>query len=265
MLTTQQQRASDLIWGLWQRGEVAADLPSDLKPRSRAEGYAIQAGLDARSTRPRAGWKIAATSTAGQSHIGVDGPLAGRIPAEVVHRAGAVVSVASNRMRVAEPEFVFRLGRALPPRSRPYAVDEVMAAVEALHLGIELPDSRFSDFARVGGPALIADDACARDLVVGEAVAADWRKIDLTHHAVKGFSRSARGETLERDGIGANVLGDPRIALAWIANELSEHGVGLAAGEFVTTGTCMVPLAITSGDHVRADFGALGEIEVSVI
>ena len=35
--------AADLIWQLWNAGEVIDDLPLDLKPHSRAEGYAIQA------------------------------------------------------------------------------------------------------------------------------------------------------------------------------------------------------------------------------
>lgn len=263
MLTPQHQRAADLIWNLWQGGEVAPDLPAGLKPASRAEGYAIQAGLDARSPRPRVGWKIAATSTAGQSHIGVDGPLAGRILAEFMRTESSPIPLATNRMRVAEAEFAFRLGTALPPRDKAYAVDEVMGAVDALFPAIEVPDSRFADFAKVGGPALIADDACARELVLGRQVQADWRGIDLSRHTVKGHWRNASGKTEVRDGIGANVLGDPRVAMTWIANELSQHGIGLRAGEIVTTGTCLIPIAIVEGDHVRADFGVLGEVSAS--
>jgi len=67
-----------------------------------------------------------------------------------------------------------------------------------------------------------------------------------------------------RDGIGANVLGDPRVALAWLANELSALGITLRAGQVVTTGTCLVPLEIAPGDHVRMDFGALGRVECSL-
>lgn len=260
MPTAHQQQAADLIWQLWQKGEVTADLPSSLKPTSRAEGYAIQATIDARSPKPRVGWKIAATSVAGQTHIGVDGPLAGRIPAERVIAEGATVSIAANRMRVAEPEFCFRLGRDLPPRATAYSVDDVMAAVGDLHLAIELPDSRVADFAKVGGPTLIADDACAHQLMIGSKVTADWRSIDLARHKVKGHMRG--GEI--RDGIGSNVLGDPRVAMTWIANELSTLGVGLKSGEFVTTGTCMVPIAISPGDHIRADFGVLGSISITL-
>ena len=63
-------------------------------------------------------------------------------------------------------------------------------------------------------------------------------------------------------GHGKNVLGDPRIALAWLANELRELGVTLKAGEVVTTGTCHPPLPIQSGDRFEADFGALGKVSV---
>ena len=67
-----------------------------------------------------------------------------------------------------------------------------------------------------------------------------------------------------REGIGANVLGDPRIALTWLANELSRHGATLRAGQYVTTGTCAVPLELRpTGESITADYGALGRITVT--
>ena len=57
------------------------------------------------------------------------------------------------------------------------------------------------------------------------------------------------------------MLGDPREALAWLVNELSNLNVTLAAGQVVTTGTCLVPLTIEAGQHVVADFGALGAVD----
>jgi 2-keto-4-pentenoate hydratase len=255
-----EEDAAARIWSLWQSGEVTPALPPDLRPATRTEGYAIQAHLERYTTRPLTGWKIAATSLAGQRHIGVDGPLAGRLLAETCFSPGATISIAHNRMRVAEPEFAFTMARDIIPRAQPYAQDEVMAAVADLHLTIELPDSRFADFASVGGPSLIADNACTRELVIGPRVTAPWRDLDLSRHTVK----ARVGRRYIRDGIGANVLGDPRIAMTWIANELSALGITLAKGQLVTTGTCMVPLDIAPGDHVHADFGALGTIEVQI-
>lgn len=252
------QEAADLIWRHWQAGTAMAALPDGLRPESRAEGYAVQAGLERHSARPPFGWKIAATSTAGQRHIGVDGPLAGRILAERVYAPGAAIALAGNRMLVAELEFAFRIGRDLPPRTAPYGQDEVLDAVAALHPAIEVPDSRFERFETAGAAQLIAEAACARDFVLGAATTANWRALDLAAHRVLGtMPRSG-----EHHGVGANVLGDPRAALTWLVNELSAHGIGLAAGQVATTGTCVVPIPIQPGDRLRGDFGVLGTVEV---
>ena len=255
-----EKDAADMIWQAWQAREVLPGLPEPAKPHTRAAGYAIQTHFEARSNAPRAGWKIAATSAAGQTHINVDGPIAGRLLAEKMLSSGAEVSLSGNRMRVAEPEFAFRFGRIVPARGQAYSTAEVMDCVSDLHLTLELPDSRFEPFTAVGGPTLIADNACARELVVGPAVTADWRDLDLSKHAV----HCTVGTRYTREGIGANVLGDPRTALAWCVNELSALGIDIAAGELVTTGTSAIPLEIEPGDHVTADFGDLGHVSVTL-
>lgn len=251
-------QAAETIWGLWQGGGVVDELPPAIRPSTRVQGYAIQSELERFGEGACVGWKIAATSLAGQKHIGVSGPLAGRIFASRTYPDGANVSLAGNRMRVAEPEFAFRFGNSIHPSSSAYATREVMAAVTSLHLALELPNSRFVDFAKVGEPTLIADDACAHMLVLGKAVGSDWRALDLARHEVHARVGARYGRT----GIGANVLGDPRIALTWIVNELSAQGIALQPGQFVTTGTCMVPLEIEPGDEIHADFGSLGSISL---
>lgn len=253
--------ASDLLWRCWGEGRCIDALPDDLRPRDRREGYAIQALVERRTAMPLYGWKIAATSTAGQAHIGVDGPLAGRLLAERVVADGGELSLAGNRMRVAEPEFAFRIGRALPPRDTPWTVAEVMAAVEDLHPAIEIPDSRYTDFVTAVAPQLIADNACAHQFVLGPPAPSSWRDLDLAAYPV----RARAGDGPWQSGSGANVLGDPRLALTWLANELSGLGIPLGAGQIVTTGTCMAPLAIAPGDLVTADFGRLGMVTLRLL
>jgi len=254
------QAAADLLLQHWQRGAHCAGLPAACRPADRAEGYAVQRELVRRSGDSVAGWKIAATSTAGQQHIGVDGPLAGRLRASRLVGAGATVSLAGSRMGVAEAEFAFRFGQRLAPRAEPYRQDEVMAAVDTLHPAIELPDSRFEDFVHAGAPQLIADCACANWLVVGPAVMVPWRGIDLAAHAVR-FDIDDRPVAT---GQGANVLGDPRIALTWIVNELSRYAEGVFVGDLVTTGTCVVPVPIAPGQRLRVDYGVLGSLSATL-
>jgi 2-keto-4-pentenoate hydratase len=251
------ERAADLLWQHWQGGTRLDHLPEDVRPITRADGYAVQARLDQRSAAPLYGWKIAATSKAGQTHIAVDGPLAGRLLRERVFENGGTVPFGANHMRVAEAEFAFRMERDLAPRAMAYSVAEVLAAVDSLHPAIEIPDSRFNDFTAVGAPQLIADNACAHYFVLGPPASVDWRPIDLSAHTVRGEVVGG----VRRDGIGANVLGDPRTALTWLVNELSALGLTLEAHAVVTTGTCLVPLEIQPGDRVAMDFGPLGHVE----
>ena len=169
---------------------------------------------------------------------------------------GASVSIGTNIMKVAEAEFAFRMAQDLRPRATPYTVDEVLAASAALYLAIEIPDSRFHDFLSAGEAQLIADFACACWLILGDRVPESWRSTDLAAHKVSTWI----GGRKVADGIGSNVLGDPRIALAWIANELSREGMGLKADDIVITGTCVVPVPISAGQHFVADFGTLGQV-----
>jgi len=250
--------ASRILHDHWRAGTKFAGLETLLRPRDRAEGYAIQAEIEHYSPGKLFGWKIAATSEAGQKHINVDGPMAGRILPETIIPDGGTAPMAGNEMRVGEPEFAFRMARDLPPRPSPYTVQEVLQAVDTLHPAIEIPDSRFADFVSAGAAQIIADNACAHLFLLGEPATANWRALDLVEE---------RPVITLRDkqfiGHGKNVLGDPRLALAWLANELSGLGVTLKAGEVVTTGTCHPPLPIQAGDFFKVDFGKLGKVSVA--
>ena len=254
----QIEAASRILRDHWQAGTKLSGLEPALRPRDRAEGYAIQARIAQQSSRPLFGWKIAATSEAGQKHINVGGPMAGRILSETVIADGGVASMVGNEMRVAEPEFAFRIGADLFPRAAAYSVAEVLDAVDTLHPAIEIPDSRFADFVSAGEPQIIADNACAHLFVLGPATTSDWRALDLVEHRPVITLRGQR-----HLGHGKNVLGDPRVALAWLVNELRQLGLTLRAGEVVTTGTCHPPLPIAAGDRVHADFGSLGTVSVA--
>jgi 2-keto-4-pentenoate hydratase len=241
----------------WHAGTKLESLDASVRPQNRRDGYAIQAALAKHSSGKLFGWKIAATSEAGQKHINVSGPLAGRILSETVIADGGTASMKGNEMRVGEAEFAFRFAHDLPPRANPYSVAEVLEAVGTLHPAIEIPDSRFASFVGAGEAQLIADNACAHLFVLGEPANADWRARDLIEERPVITLRGER-----HIGHGKNVLGDPRVALAWCVNELRTLGITLRAGEIITTGTCCKPLPIQAGDIFAADFGMLGKVSV---
>ncbi|KUO16403.1 2-keto-4-pentenoate hydratase [Streptomyces dysideae] len=234
-------------------GERIGPLPSGIAPSTRAEAYVVQTRIADLGGHATAGWKIAATSAAGQRHINVDGPIGGRVFADRVHADGTALSLRGNAMRLAEPEFVFVLGSPILPRVRPYTAAEVMDAVSELRFGIELPSTRFTDVTAVGANQLIADNACGHQFVLGPETLRPWTASEL---ASVDMTATINGPATSRSvkGTGANVLGDPVAALTWLANELTYIGTPLEASAFVTTGTCSAPIAVQPGDRLAAHF-----------
>lgn len=246
--------AAELIWNAWTSGERLDALPDGVRPEDLDDGWAVQERLGTHAG-PGYGWKLAATSAAGQAHIGIGGPLPGRLFERFRHEPGAVLDAGALHMKVVEAEFAFRMARDVPSGA---SREEVLDAVGALHLAIEVPDSRFADFGHIGSAQLLADSACAGLFVLGPEIP-DWRDLELS---TWGTTLWINGEAVEK-GTGGNVLGDPRTALAWLADDLPRFGSLLRAGEIVTTGTTTTPPRIGPGDEVRADFGDLGEVLVS--
>ncbi|MDC6451331.1 ABC transporter permease [Alphaproteobacteria bacterium] len=251
-------KAAKLIWESWESGHKIGTLPYNISPKSRKEAYEIQENLAFYSNISVIGWKIAATSLEGQKHIGVSGPLAGRILKDKVFQPNDDIYLGKNKMAVAEPEFAFKMGKTLRSKNINYSLEEVMQAVDTLHLSIELPDSRFEEFSLVGELNLIADNACAHQFVIAQPVNNEWRMIDLSKHKVV----ISNSNEIQHEGVGSNVLGDPRVALTWLVNELSQNNISLDKGMIVSTGTCAKPIPIKVGDTVRADYGQLGSISV---
>ena len=212
--TSGAEGAARLIWQCWTRGERIDSLPLRCRPENLAAGYAAQEALERVGAEPVVGWKIAASSAAGQAHIAVPGPIAGRLFDTRVHHAPSLVSMGSNQMAVAEAEFAFVLGCDLPARAEPYGLGEVLDAIDALHPAIEIPDSRFSDYTLVGQAQLAADNACANEFVLGPRAGDIWRSLDLAAHRVELEVNGHNATT----GYGADALGDPLEAFRWLAN-----------------------------------------------
>jgi 2-keto-4-pentenoate hydratase len=69
----------------------------------------------------------------------------------------------------------------------------------------------------------------------------------------------------ERTDQRANVMGDPREALRWMAGEVLSRGWPLRAGDIVLTGASAPPVAVGARDRLEAVFDGLGSVEVEFV
>ena len=108
----------------------------------------------------------------------------------------------------------------------------------------------------MGAPTLVADDFFAAGCVLGKAVARTKAPdlLTVTGRAIINGKEAGRGT-------GADVLGHPHNALAWLANHLAEEGKGLHAGQIVLTGSLVKTVWLDAGDSVKMELDGLGTVE----
>ena len=252
------RRAADLLLAARRDCRPIAELPEDCRPGSLGEAYAIQDAVVEARGGALAGFKIGATSARAQGFLGVEGPFHGCMFQDRVYDSPAAVSAAETNFCLIEPEFAVRLGADLPARDEPYTRDAVAAAVATVHPAFELINSAFGEaWTEAGGASLAADNGVHHGFVLGPGTE-DWRGLDLAAHAVRLVHNGDEAGT----GTGANALGHPLDALAWLAGQGVRGGRGLKAGDLVTTGVVTPFLYAQAGDEFVADFGTLGEVRL---
>jgi 2-keto-4-pentenoate hydratase len=234
-------------------------LSREIVPQNEADGYRIQHAVHdlLRSDfGPLVGAKIGCTSAVMQQYLGIPHPCSGGVFEKGVHRSGAVLRHGDFVRVGVECEIAVRLGRDLTPSNAPFTADSVAGAIEAYLPAIEIVDDRYADWRSIGAPTLVADDFFAAGCVLGKAVTRTKAPDLLT---VKGRA-IVNGEEAGQ-GTGADVLGHPHNALAWLANHLADEGKGLHAGQIVLTGSLVKTVWLDAGDSVRMELDGLGTVE----
>lgn len=232
------------------------DLPPDLIPADADAAYRVQDRVAALLGWAPLGWKIAGTNPVMRERLGQPEPILGRSYARFLRDSPAVLDHAALVDPIVEAEIVFRLRSDLPPRAVPWTRAEVLDAVAGVHCGIEVAECRIPMQPRPAFTSILADGSGNGHYVLGAAVPAGT---DLGALAV---SVTVNG-TLRRTGTGAEVMGDPILAVVWLANRRNALGDGLRAGEIVSSGTCTGMLAPRPGDAVEARFGDLRPVRVT--
>ena len=203
------------------------------------------------------GCKLGGTNREALARLGLARPFVGPIFSAFTHASGVTLPRAEFLRCVIEAEVAVRLGRPLDARAGPIDRPTLLDAIEALFPVIEIADSRLAGFPALPPAAITADLGFGAALVMG-APCADWRGQDLASASVRLL---VNGEAV-RDGSGAAVLGDPLNALAEFAAQAAAEGRMVPAGELVSTGTWTAPYMAQAQEHIVADFGSLGRVEL---
>jgi 2-keto-4-pentenoate hydratase len=256
-----QRELARLLATLRREGRQQSGLDRRLVPPDKETAYRVARLVEEELGWSVAGWKIAATKADMQRELRTDSPIYGRVFAPLVNPSPVSVEHAKSCSPIPEVEYEARLGADLPPRAKPYTVEEVTEAVASLHPGIELAECRFvHDAAFPPLPAILADGAGCGAVVYGPAIK-DWKARDIAGQGVKLLCNGA----LRRSGTAAEALDHPMVPLTWLANELSRTGIGLKAGQIVSTGTLTGMLRPKPGETFVADFGPFGTVEARYV
>jgi 2-keto-4-pentenoate hydratase len=238
-----------------------APLAGDAAPRTEAEGYLVQEALRdllAADFGAPVGYKIGCTSKVMQEYLDIPHPCGGSVFAKGVHASGASLKHRDFVRVGVECEIAVRLASDLAPSQAPFTADTVAQAIEAYLPAIEIVDDRYVHWQTMGAPILVADDFFAAGCVLGKAIArpAAPDLLDVVGRAIINGVEIARGT-------GADVLGHPHHALAWLANHFAARAKGLRAGEIVLTGSLVKTIWLNAGDSVTMDLSGLGAVQVA--
>lgn len=217
-------------------------------------GYAVQR-LSRVGRGEVIGWKLGVTSRAKQQQVGVDAPIYGYLTTAHVLDYGEPLVTAEHINPRCEPEIAFVMGADLSGAH--ITATEVLTATAGVAPGIEVLDSRFTDY-RFTMPDVVADNASAGRYVIGTPV------------SPAGIDLRLVGVVLEQNGdvvataSGAASLGHPAAAVAWLVRSLASSGEGLRRGDVILSGGLTAATPVSAGDSVVVSIDRIGSVELAV-
>lgn len=199
------------------------------------------------------GKKIGLTSLAMQNMLGVNQPDFGYLLDRM-----EVTNGKTDRKTMLQPkaegEIAFVLKEDLQgPGVTP---EDVIKATDYVVAAIEIVDSRIENW-KINIIDTVSDNASSGRYILGDykVKPADVNLLNIKMELWKNGAKVNEGK-------GADALGDPAYAVAWLANTLGEFGVALKKGEVVFSGALSAATAAESGDVFTAKFETLGDIQL---
>ena len=253
--------AARLIYDARLPGQSLAALPDSIIPVSLDQAYAVQftlCELLIPNQGPVQGYKVGCTNASARSMLGIDSCFSGRCFENDIKHAPAIINHSDYHMVGIEPEIAVRVGQDLTPGA-PWTARRVADLISEVMPSVELVESRFSTWPKMGAFSAVADNGVHRELILGDPVS-DWSLESVNSTEV---TLLANGQRVEQ-GHAMNVDSGPFGVLAWLANHLNAQGDVLIAGDIVTTGVLTNIYNATPGQQLVADYGSFGTLKIEV-
>ena len=248
-------RASNLLISLFDgtaKDRPVIGIPEEFRPSSFFDVQMVLDGITERLGLAVEGWKLYFPFKAGQPNL--------IAPIFNVLSPGAKITTQMSRLRIWEPEIVFRATTDLPPRERPYTYEEVAQAVEAAP-AIEFLATRYDvdDLDEIAGRTFerYADNTLSGGFVVGESCP-DWRSLDFSTMNII----SREGDRVIGDIHGGHPVIDPFI-LVFVGANTARQRQGIRRGQILATLSPSVLLTASPRAAISAQFEGLGNVSAS--
>lgn len=217
--------------------------------------YAVQELLTAARVAAGAtvvGRKIGLTSPAVQEQLGVDQPDFGVLFDDMEVDDGVTIAMERLLQPRIEAEIAFVLDDDLVAGD--LEVAQVRRAVGYAVAALEIVDSRIADW-DISFADTVADNASSGLFLLGS------ERVPLGQFAPveAQMSMSLDGRPVSA-GSGASCLGDPLIALTWLARTARDLGQPLRAGQVVLSGALGPMVPVPAGSTFTADISGLGRV-----
>ncbi|RID88216.1 2-keto-4-pentenoate hydratase [Peribacillus asahii] len=201
------------------------------------------------------GKKIGLTSKVMQDMFQVSEPDYGHLLDNMMHVEGETVPLDDLLQPKLEFEIAFILKRDL--KGPDVTVQDVIEATDYVVPAFEIIDSRIRDW-QIRFEDTVSDNGSSAKVIIG-GKPTKLDEVDLTHI---GMAVYKNGQFLD-SAAGAAVMGNPLIAVAWLANALGKYDIALHAGEIVLSGALSAAVPIEDGDTFTAEFAHIGSVTAS--
>ncbi len=255
--------------------QTFARAPKAIRARTALEACAVQQSfvkMKSVHCGPAVGWKIALSTPVMQHMVGLDAPVAARLHQKQIVRAPAQTVLSSYTRLIVEFEIAIRLSRDLKAQSNPHTAASVREAVGFVAPAIELADDRRAVYPEMHdkGLELLADNAWNEGVILGPEMALSQVLLGPSVLGEQDGLAQIQGRVFLNGqsigaGVGADLMGHPLQALAWLANAANDRGECLKRGQLCILGSLVSSKFAQLHDRFRFELQGFAPIELGIV